>query len=105
MTLIGDAAHATLPYLAQGAVMSLEDACVLGNALKAQSTVAAAFAAYARERQPRTARIQRESRALGRIYHARGLTAQARNLALLVLGQDRALNRNTWIYSWQPPPL
>ena len=101
IALIGDAAHASLPYLAQGAAMAAEDACVLAQCLAANSGITMALADYARLRQPRTARIQRESRRLGNIYHARGPTAVARN-AILRIGPEQALKRNRWIYDWKP---
>ena len=102
IVLIGDAAHATLPYLAQGAVMALEDAVVLGREIAMRARPAEAFAAFTALRMPRTARLQRESRRLGEIYHARGLKSLLRNAALSVLGPDAALNRNRWIYDWGP---
>ena len=102
IVLTGDAAHATLPYLAQGAVMALEDAVVLGRETSMRARPAEAFAAFTELRKPRTARLQLESRKLGTIYHARGLKSLLRNAALSVLGPDAALNRNRWIYEWRP---
>ncbi|MBC8035991.1 MAG: FAD-dependent monooxygenase [Rhizobiales bacterium] len=102
LALIGDAAHPSLPYLAQGAAMALEDACVLAKCVSINSGIATALKIYAQLRQPRTARIQREARRLGRIYHARGLTAQTRNAFLRCLGPDWILDRNRWIYDWKP---
>jgi salicylate hydroxylase len=102
IVLTGDAAHATLPYLAQGAVMALEDAAVLGRETSMHARPAEAFAAFTQLRKPRTARLQLESRKLGAIYHARGLKSLLRNAALSVLGPDAALNRNRWIYDWRP---
>jgi 2-polyprenyl-6-methoxyphenol hydroxylase-like FAD-dependent oxidoreductase len=100
LTLIGDAAHAALPYLAQGAVMSLEDACVLAAMLRQDPRPAAAFAAYADARKGRTSRIQAQSRQLGMIYHAKGMRAAARNLSLRLLGETHAVRRHEWIYGW-----
>jgi len=102
LALIGDAAHASLPYLAQGAAMALEDAVILANCVSTNSSIPTALMDYTRLRQPRTARIQSESRRLGTIYHARGLQAPARNLALRLLGPHYSLQRNQWIYEWQP---
>jgi salicylate hydroxylase len=102
IALIGDAAHASLPYLAQGAAMALEDACVLARCLAENSATATALAAYARLRQPRTARIQRESRRLRGIYHARSGMALARNMVLRFLPTQQFLRRNEWIYDWRP---
>lgn len=101
LVLVGDAAHATLPYLAQGAVMGLEDACVLARRVSDAKTPAEAFAGFAGERQVRTDRIQAESRRLGQLYHARGAIAAVRNLGMRVLGSEAALGRNRWVYDWQ----
>jgi salicylate hydroxylase len=100
IVLAGDAAHATLPFLAQGAVMSLEDAVVLARALARQPSLEAAFAAYEAERKPRTTRIQDQSRKMGRIYHANGALAFFRNLTLNFSSPSMALNRVDWIYRW-----
>lgn len=100
--LIGDAAHATLPYLAQGAAMSLEDACVLAQNLVRRATRQEAFAEYAQARFPRTRRLQLQSRDQGRIYHMSGLTRRVRNLAIKTLPGGAFLNRLAWIYDWTP---
>lgn len=101
LALIGDAAHATLPFLAQGAAMSLEDACVLARALDKHRGIDTSFAAYAGARLPRTRRIQIESRRLAPIYHLSGAKAVARNAMLKLLGPQHALARNEWIYDWR----
>lgn len=102
LVLMGDAAHATLPYLAQGAAMALEDACVLGSAISTDQP-AAAFAAFARARMARTARIRNQSRRQARIYHADGILALARNAALRLAGNHLLRRQTDWIYRWQPP--
>jgi salicylate hydroxylase len=99
--LMGDAAHATLPYLAQGAVMALEDACVLADSLRGLD-VADAFAAFAGARMARCARIQAQSRQQGEVYHAKGARALARNAAFKLAGNAILSRRTDWIYSWQP---
>lgn len=71
VALLGDAAHPTLPFMAQGANMALEDAWVLAACLS-QGDVAPALAAYAALRRPRTARIVGTANANARIYHQRG---------------------------------
>jgi salicylate hydroxylase len=74
VTLLGDACHPTLPFLGQGAVMAIEDACVLGRCLhKYSSDCAAAFASYEKARKERTAEVVRASaetrnRALNRAF-------------------------------------
>lgn len=102
LVLAGDAAHATLPYLAQGAVMALEDAVELARLAGAAPSLPEAFRRFETLRKPRTSRIQAQSRRQGRIYHARGLMAAARNAVLRSGGSAFALNRARWIYEWQP---
>ena len=99
--LVGDAAHATLPYLAQGAAMALEDACVLSNAMQNASELESAFRDFAASRFKRTSAIQKKSRQLGRIYHARGALRQGRNAVLKVTPSPRFINRLSWIYEWR----
>ncbi|MGP1358817.1 FAD-dependent monooxygenase, partial [Roseicyclus sp.] len=61
-TLLGDAAHPMVPFMAQGACMAIEDAVVLARALEAADTeMDAALARYETERKPRTARVQESS--------------------------------------------
>lgn len=68
VTLLGDAAHPMLPYVAQGACMALEDAYVLADALaRNRNDPLGALATYERLRLPRTARVQLTARARGAI--------------------------------------
>jgi len=69
--LLGDSAHPTLPFLAQGANMALEDGWVLAALLARHDTLAEAIAAYERLRAPRCARIVGESTRAAGIYHLR----------------------------------
>jgi salicylate hydroxylase len=62
VTLLGDAAHPTMPTLAQGANMAIEDGYVLARALSQRDDVEVALAAYVAARQPRTARVTLQSR-------------------------------------------
>lgn len=102
VALIGDAAHAMLPFLAQGAGMAIEDAAVLANCLAAQSdNVPLAFETYGGMRRARVARVQRTARQNGQIYHMTGPMALARNLSMRVLGGARLLARNDWVYDWR----
>ncbi len=102
VVLVGDAAHATLPYLAQGAAMSLEDAVVLRDCLSRSILVTEALTEFEAERRPRCSRIQAQSLALGQTYHASGLHRVARNLALRAMPPGKFLQRLRWIYDWQP---
>ncbi len=79
VTLLGDAAHPMLQYLAQGAGQAIEDACVLREALRANDSIADAFKAYEKARYLRTARVQLTARFYGDIYHASGVTRELRN--------------------------
>jgi 2-polyprenyl-6-methoxyphenol hydroxylase-like FAD-dependent oxidoreductase len=100
--LVGDAAHASLPYLAQGAAMALEDACVLSNAIQNANELESAFQDFTESRFKRTSAIQKKSRQLGRIYHAKGILSQARNAVLKATPSKRFMNQMSWIYDWQP---
>ena len=69
VTLLGDAAHSTLPYMASGAAMAIEDARILQRALDQAPDVAAALQLYQRNRFERTAKIQSMSTQAGKLYH------------------------------------
>lgn len=101
-TLIGDAAHAALPYLAQGAAMALEDAVTLARCTMRGDTVAEAFVTYENLRKPRTSRIAAASLSLSRAYHARGPLRLARNAVLRMTDPDKFLDRMAWIYDFDP---
>ena len=80
VTLLGDAAHPTLQYFAQGACMAIEDAVTLmREATASPDDLAAAFRRYQDKRIARTARIVLSSRELGRLYHAAGVERLVRN--------------------------
>jgi 2-polyprenyl-6-methoxyphenol hydroxylase-like FAD-dependent oxidoreductase len=74
--LLGDAAHAPLPNLGQGAAMALEDALALAEALRVETSVTAAFERYVSLRHERTSVIWRDSRRLGRIAQSSGAAHQ-----------------------------
>jgi len=99
IALLGDAAHPMLPYLAQGAGMSIEDGCVLARWLAAvqdASDVPAALQGYARERWQRCARVQAVARRNAVVFHARGPLAWGRDAAMRALG-ERLLDQ-PWLY-------
>ncbi|MGB8315310.1 MAG: FAD-dependent monooxygenase, partial [Aestuariivirga sp.] len=99
--LIGDAAHATLPYLAQGAAMALEDACVLAQLIRNSAAPETAFSEFAKRRHARTGAIQNRSRQLGKIYHAAGVMRHIRNLVLKTTPPSSFLKQVSWIYDWK----
>jgi salicylate hydroxylase len=98
VTLLGDAAHPMLPFLAQGAAMAIEDAEALGRAFTPGIAPAEAFKAYDRARLARATKVQSASRRQGDYYHAGGMVAAARDLVISALGGQRMLARNGWLY-------
>ena len=100
VTLLGDAAHAMLPFLAQGGAAALEDAVVLGRRLGGTNDVVAALRAYERERGSRTRRMQSASRLTGLFYRMGGPLAFARNFGLRAIGGEYVVRRNEWIYRY-----
>jgi 2-polyprenyl-6-methoxyphenol hydroxylase-like FAD-dependent oxidoreductase len=87
MVLLGDAAHPMLQYLAQGACQALEDAAVLAGSIRRYAPdgprntaqLEKALAAYVGHRQERTARVQRNARHWGDIWHTDGIAVLLRN--------------------------
>lgn len=101
VAILGDAAHPTLPFLAQGASMALEDAWVLATALGRHDTTAAGLLAYAATRKPRTTRIVAAANANARAYHLAGLPRMLGHAGLRVLGRvspGTMLSRFDWLY-------
>jgi salicylate hydroxylase len=101
VTLIGDAAHPMLPFLAQGAAQAIEDAAALEHALASDHAIAAAFRTYESARSARAARLQAASRRQGDIYHMREPGALARDIVMRLLGPQRMLARQDWIYDYR----
>lgn len=104
ITLMGDAAHPMLPFLAQGAAMAIEDAVVLAECLAASpDDPAEGMRRYEALRLDRTARAQRAASRNGLHYHASGVEAAVRNTALRVMGGKGLLKRYDWLYGWRAP--
>jgi len=100
--LLGDAAHPTLQYLAQGACMALEDAVTLGEALRARDNdFATAFALYQRSRVARTARVVLSAREMGRVFHAKGVERLVRNDLWKERPTERFYDAMEWLYGWK----
>jgi len=97
-TLLGDAAHPTLPYLAQGAAMAMEDGAVLARALAASQTISDALALYQGNRAERTARIVTQSSENRRLFHLRTPEEMREAFAR----RDEGAERNKWLYSYNP---
>ncbi len=99
VTLLGDAAHPMLQYLAQGACMAIEDAVCLANQAEAsRGDLAAAFKAYEQARYLRTARVQIYARLYGEVYHAAGVVREVRNQMLSSRTTEEAYEGFAWLY-------
>ncbi len=99
VTLLGDAAHPMLQYLAQGACMATEDAVVLADQVAAQpDNLPAAFKAYQQARYLRTGRTQIMARVYGEVYHARGVAAELRELSLSGRTPQQSYDGISWLY-------
>ncbi len=102
VTLLGDAAHPMMQYLAQGACMALEDAVTLGEAVREErGDFATAFARYQRSRVARTARVVLLTREMGRIYHAKGVERLVRNELWKGRTPQRYYDSLEWLYGWR----
>lgn len=98
VALVGDAAHPTAPFLAQGAAQAIEDAGALGRILAQVHDIPAAVSMYSRDRVARATRVQREALKLGRIYHMSGPSAFARDMTMRLLGTRALTQRYDWLY-------
>jgi salicylate hydroxylase len=98
VTLIGDAAHPTLPYLAQGAAMAIEDGAVLTRALAMREGIAEALKLYECNRIERTSKIVAQSTANRELFHLPSEQAIRAAFAKRNQGADR----NSWLYSYNP---
>jgi salicylate hydroxylase len=96
--LLGDAAHGTLPFLAQGAAMALEDAACLLDVLKSTHSLNHAFTETAARRMARTTKLHHASLRVGRIYHAGGVMRLLRNAPLRATPPSFMTAGLDWIY-------
>ena len=102
VTMLGDAAHGMLQYMAQGACMAIEDAVTLGEAMKhCQGDVLQAFQLYEKSRIPRTARVVLSAREMGRLYHAKGVERLVRNQLWEGRTPERFYDALEWLYGWR----
>jgi len=99
VTLLGDAAHPMLQYLAQGACMATEDGvCLADKVADHPGDPSAAFRAYQEARYLRTGRVQIMARVYGEFYHARGVTAELRDQMLGTRTPEQAYEGIAWLY-------
>ena len=99
-TLLGDAAHPMVPYLAQGSVMAMEDAWVLAHCIATQSDLTQALQTYEEARLGRTAKIQHAAWEQGQMTHAVG-----RGGDMSERGDGGGFADNSWIYGYDPCAL
>jgi len=97
--IIGDAAHAMVPFQAQGAAMGIEDAATLAPLLMGTESAETALSRYAGIRQPRARRVAALSAENGRIFHMAWPFSLARNVVMRLQGPRAHLKRLAWIYS------
>lgn len=98
VALLGDAAHPTTPFMAQGAAMSFEDAVVLGRALAQASTPEEALLLYERARKDRGGWVQVRSRFFGQLYHRQAPADE-------ITSERRAANDVLYSYDAATVPL
>jgi salicylate hydroxylase len=102
-TLLGDAAHPMVQYIAQGAAMALEDAICLAHAAdESDGDFARAFLRYQELRIVRTARVQISSLMMDRLNHAKGVERKVRNSLFEGRSPEEFYDRLAWLYT--PPP-
>ena len=100
--ILGDAAHPTLPFLAQGANLAIEDAFVLARCCDKTEDLGTALQAYQSARRPRVARAIAAANANARNYHLSGLQRIVAHTGLKTLGKiapDAFINRLGWLYN------
>jgi len=102
--LIGDAAHAMLPFAAQGAAMAIEDAVVLADLL-GQHDSTQAIKMFDSVRKKRNRDVQELARNNGRIYHLPYPMSAGRDIVMKTTPARILMNRMAWIYGWKPPKI
>jgi 2-polyprenyl-6-methoxyphenol hydroxylase-like FAD-dependent oxidoreductase len=98
IALLGDAAHPPLQYIAQGAIMAIEDGYVLAEHLAANPDVDGALAAYQAVRPEHCRRVLTTSRAWGKLWHLDGEQRERRN-EILRARDPRDYSFIDWLYS------
>ena len=98
VTLLGDAVHPTLPYMAQGAAMAIEDAAVLRRSLQQEEDIGKALLLYQDNRKDRTRKIVTKSTEHGHLYHL----STAEEFHKAFEGRDLGADRAQWLFSYDP---
>ncbi len=107
--LIGDACHPTLPFMAQGAAMALEDALLLARLATAEGDLPDALARFEALRKPRTTRLQAKAAKNAGLFHLTegpgGLLARAKLAVASILPSGVAMKGFDWIYGYRVPEV
>jgi salicylate hydroxylase len=102
--LIGDAAHAMLPFQAQGAAMAIEDAAILAPLLMTEPTAESAFKRFEATRRPRVERVRKLSNSNGFAFHLEWPFTLARDAVIWAQGPRGHLKRLGWLYGYDAAP-
>ncbi|GAA5105292.1 FAD-binding protein [Bartonella jaculi] len=99
--LVGDCAHAALPFAAQGAAMAIEDAATLAETLSAKDlSLTKALSLYETIRKPRIAAVKKRGNLNRVAYHATGPIAIARNLIMKIRTPESIMSSLNWLYTY-----
>ena len=102
VALIGDAAHAMLPYAAQGGAAAIEDAAMLARSVGANmDDLPSAFDSFEKSRKQRAIKIWQLARKNRKIYHLSGVGAAVRNIVLSNTSTEKLYKRFDWLYGWK----
>jgi salicylate hydroxylase len=102
--LVGDAAHAMLPFQAQGAAMAIEDAAILAPLLMTEPNGESAFERYAAIRRPRIERVRKLSARNGFAFHLEWPFTWGRDAVIALQGSTGHLKRLGWLYGYDAAP-
>ena len=102
VSLLGDACHSTLPFLAQGAVMAIEDGFILARALEAATDVTSALTRYENARRDRTKRMVEGAAANTKRFHNPELASVegARAYVDREWTEERVKERYEWLFTY-----
>lgn len=102
VTLLGDACHPTLPFMAQGAVMAIEDGVILARALDQYGDIGEAFSRYEAARNERTAKVVRASSANAKRFHSQTLSTAGEAQAYLEreFSEEKVKDRYDWLFEY-----
>ncbi|MGJ8587909.1 MAG: FAD-dependent oxidoreductase [Yoonia sp.] len=101
VAILGDAAHPTLPFLAQGANLAIEDAYTLARCCDEDASLGAGLRSYQDKRRARVARAIEAANKNARNYHLHGVQRMVAHAGLRTLGKvapSAFLNRLSWLY-------